>query len=110
MLLISPQKLFSFSRYLTFCFDFFGRVAKRLDQKDKVNFKIYDVTAWLTNNCNTHVAHISRSKRNQTIKFGQLIDYIMRINFIGKLYTKFGGETSPRLFSEKLKFRISLGQ
>ena len=23
---------------------------------DKVNFKIYDVTAWLTNNCNTHIA------------------------------------------------------
>ena len=27
----SPQKLFSFSRYLNFCFDFFGRVAKRLN-------------------------------------------------------------------------------
>ena len=33
----------------------FGRVAKRLDKKDKVNFKFYDVTAWLTNNCNTHI-------------------------------------------------------
>ena len=27
---------------------------KRLDYEDKVNFKIYDVTAWLTNNYNTH--------------------------------------------------------
>ena len=26
----------------------------RLDQKDKVNFKIYGVTAWETNNFNTH--------------------------------------------------------
>ena len=33
----------------------FGHVAKRLDQNDKVNFKIYDITAWLTNNCNTHI-------------------------------------------------------
>ena len=34
----------------------FGHVAKRLDKKDKVNFKFYDITAWLTNNCNTHIA------------------------------------------------------
>ena len=33
----------------------FGHVAKRLDKKDKVNFKFYDVTAWLTNSCNTHI-------------------------------------------------------
>ena len=29
---------------------------KRLDQKDKVNFEIHDVTAWLTSNYNTHIA------------------------------------------------------
>ena len=34
----------------------FGHVAKRLDKKDKVIFKFYDVTAWLKNNCNTHIA------------------------------------------------------
>ena len=34
----------------------FGHVAKRLDIKVKVNFKFYDFTAWLTNNCNTHIA------------------------------------------------------
>ena len=33
-----------------------GHVVKRLDKKDKVNFKFYEVTAWLTNNCNTHIA------------------------------------------------------
>ena len=33
-----------------------GHVEKRLDQKDEVNFKIYDVTAWETNNCNTYIA------------------------------------------------------
>ena len=56
MLFISPQKLFSFSRYLTLCLDFFGRVAKRLYYMDKINLKIYDVTAWLTNICKTHIA------------------------------------------------------
>ena len=31
----------------------FGHIEKRLDWEDKVNFKPYDVTAWLTNCCNT---------------------------------------------------------
>ena len=34
----------------------FGHVSKVLDQKDKVNFKFFDVTAWLTNYCNAHIA------------------------------------------------------
>ena len=34
----------------------FVHVSKRLDYKDKVNFKFYDVTAGLTNSCNTHIA------------------------------------------------------
>ena len=28
----------------------------RLDKKDKVNFKVYDVKTWFTNNYNTYVA------------------------------------------------------
>ena len=47
--------------------------------------------------------NIPRSKSNQTIKFGQLIEYNMRNIFIEKSYTKYGGETSPRPFSGKLK-------
>ena len=53
---------------------------------------------------------ILRSKGNQTMKFGQLIDYNMRNIFLEKSYTKCGGETSPRPFSEKLKLSISLDQ
>ena len=30
--------------YLNFCSDFIGHVKKRLDQKAKVNFKIYNIT------------------------------------------------------------------
>ena len=51
MLFIIPQKLFSFSRFSSFCLD----LTKQVQKKDKVNFKFYDVTAWLTNNCNTHI-------------------------------------------------------
>ena len=78
----------------------FGHIAKRLDKEDEVNFKFCDVTAWLTNNRNTHVANISRSKGNPTMKFGQLIDCNMRNIFLEKSYTKCDGETSPRPFSE----------
>ena len=47
--------------------------------------------------------NISRSKGNQTMKFGQLIKYDMRNIFLEKLYTKCGGETIPRPFSKKTK-------
>ena len=33
----------------------FGNVENQPGYKNKVNFKIYDVTSWLTNNCNTHI-------------------------------------------------------
>ena len=33
----------------------FGHVAKLLDKKDKVDFRFYDVTAWLINDCNTYI-------------------------------------------------------
>ena len=42
-------KIFKFLSWL------FGQVAKRLDKKDQINFKFYDVAAWLANNCNTHI-------------------------------------------------------
>ena len=51
-----------------------------------------------------------RSKGNHTITFGQLIEDNMRNIFIEKSYTKCGGESSPRPFSEKLKLNLSLDQ
>ena len=48
-------KIFKFLIWL------FGYVEKWLDQKDKVDFKIYDVATWETSNCNTHwVVYIHR--------------------------------------------------
>ena len=45
MLFISRQKLFSFSRCLSFCPDFLVMQQNDFDKKDQVNFKSYDVTA-----------------------------------------------------------------
>ena len=44
------------------------------------------------------------------MKFSQLIEYNMRNIFLEKSYTKCDGETSPRPFSEKLKFSMYLDQ
>ena len=52
--------------------------------------------------------NISRSKLNQTMKLGQVIEYNGRNIFLQ--YTKCGGETSHRNFSKKSKLRISLHQ
>ena len=54
--------------------------------------------------------NVSRSKDNQTMKFGQLIEYNIRKNFFKASYTKCGGQTSSRSFSGKLKLSLSLGQ
>ena len=42
-------KIFKFLSWLT------GHVEKRLDWKDKVNFKIYDAKTWLINDYNAHI-------------------------------------------------------
>ena len=84
------RKLFSFSRYLNFCLHFLVRQKKQFYYKDKVSFKIYDVTTWLTNNYNKHIAQLSlRSKGDQTIKIGQLVKYDKRnSNFYSKIMEK----------------------
>ena len=49
----------------------------------------------------------SRRKSNQTMKFGQLIEYNTKKIFLEKLYTKYVGETIPRPFSKKTNLSIS---
>ena len=59
----------------------------------------------------THIlTNISRSKDNQAMKFGQLIEYNMKNIFLDQPYTKCGGETIPRPFLRKSKLSIPLGQ
>ena len=47
--------------------------------------------------------NVSRSKDNQTMKFGQLLKCNLRNIFLEKSYTKCRKETIPRLFSKKIK-------
>ena len=42
--------------YLRFCDDFLVMSENRLDQKDKVNFKIHVFITWFTNNYDTYIA------------------------------------------------------
>ena len=59
----------------------------------------------------THIlTNISRSKDNQAMKFGQLIEYNMKNIFLDQPYTKCGGETIPRPFLRKSKLSIPLDQ
>ena len=54
--------------------------------------------------------NISRSKGNQAIKFGQLIEYNIGNISVEKSYTKCAGEAIPRPLSKKSKLSISLDQ
>ena len=56
------------------------------------------------------LANISRSKCNQAMKFGQLVEYNMKNIFLENSYAKCGGETFSRPFSKKSKLIVSLDQ
>ena len=51
-----------------------------------------------------------KSQEVKTVKFGHLIEYNMRTIVQDKSYPKCGGKTSPKPFSKKPKFSISLYQ
>ena len=51
---------------------------------------------------------ISRSKGNQTMKFGQLIECSMRNIFLEESYTQCCEDIIPRPFSKNLKLSVSL--
>ena len=84
MFFILSKKLFSFLWHSNTFSDFFGSAEKRLDQKDEVNFKIYDLINYETNTSVYVLPNISKSKDNQTIKFGQLVEYDLRNIFLKK--------------------------
>ena len=107
---ISPENLFSFSRYLYICLDFLAM--QKIDLINKVRLLSKFMTSQFgKQTIAIHIlSNISRSKGNHTMKFRQLIEYNMRNIFLEKSYAKFDGETSPRSFSGKLKLSISLDQ
>ena len=49
---------------------YFGYVGKLIDKKAMVNFKVFEVIDWTTNNKNIHIAQYLKG-----MTFGQLIKY-----------------------------------
>ena len=106
---LSSQKLFSFSRCLTFCRDFLVMQKKVLIRKIRLISKFLTQPGYQT--IAIHIlSKFSRSKDNQAMKFGQLIEYNMRNIFLEKSCTKYSVETIPRPFSKKSHVSISLDQ
>ena len=59
----------------------------------------------------THIlTNVSRTKSNQTMKFGPVIEHNKRKIFLEKSYTKCGGETNSKPFSKRSELSISLDQ
>ena len=56
------------------------------------------------------LTNTSRSKGNQAMKFGKLIQHNTKHIFLKKLYTKCSGDTIPRPFSKKSDLSMSLDQ
>ena len=79
-------------KIFSFCSEFFGYVWKWLDKKAKVNFKIYHITNWNTNNYNEHITRYLKNKDNHKMKFGMAIKYKMRNIFL-KSCRKWDSET-----------------
>ena len=108
MRFISLQKLFSLSRYFSFCLEFL------VMQQNGLIIKIKLISNFMTSQPGQQtilihiLCNILRSKSNQTMKFGQLIEGNTRNIFLENSYKKYYGETSPRPFSKKLKLGISL--
>ena len=107
---IPPQTLFTFSRYLRFCLDSLVMYQNGLIKKIRLILNFMTSQPGQQTIVIHTLLNISRSKGNQTMKFGPLIECNMSNIFLGKSNTKWGGKTSPRLFSEKLKLSISLDQ
>ena len=83
----SAQQHFALCKfaYTSFCHDIqifvltLGYVEKHLNKKAMVNFRIYDITDWVT------LLNISKSKGNQAMKLGQLIKYSVNNFFFSKI-------------------------
>ena len=97
-------KIFKFLSWL------FGRVKKRFDWKDQVNSKFMMSYPGKQTISIRILPNISRTKGNEALKFGQLVECNLTNIFFEKLYTKCDGETILRPFSKKPKPSKSLDQ
>ena len=60
-------KVLSVLEIFRFLFRLFGYVGKRLDKKVMIDFKVYDVTNWMTVNYNTHIMQYLKNQLGNEI-------------------------------------------
>ena len=85
---MTSEKLFSLLRYLDFYPGLFSHVVKRLSRKLRLISK-FMTSQTVKPIIAIHILpNISRSKGNQTMKFGQLIENKVRNIFLRKSYSK----------------------
>ena len=80
-------------KVFNFCVDILAMQKSSLITKIRLVFKVYGFTTWLTTIAMRILHTISKNKENQTMKFGQFIEYNMEKFFLENSYTKCGGET-----------------
>ena len=103
-------KALCFLRYLHFCPDFFLMLKKGLIRKLRLISK-FRASQTGKKIVTIHILpNISRGKGNQTMIFGHLIEYNMRISFLEKPHTKCVVEASSRTFCKNSKLILTLDQ
>ena len=71
-------------------------MVKRLDQRCKIAFKIYDVINWETNIYNTYITqYLKKLRQKEGKKIDPLVENNMTNIILEKTYAKCGGETTP---------------
>ena len=80
-------KVLSVLKIFKFLSSIFCHIEKQLDKKDKVNFKFMTSQPGKQKISMHIMSNISRSKGNQRMKFGQLIECNTRNIFFEKSYT-----------------------
>ena len=104
MLFISPSKLFTFSRYLSFCFDFLVIYKNSLIRKVRLISKFIKQTTAI------HIlSNISRNKGVQKSKFGPLIEHNMRNIFVKKIIHKMWWKNYSQTLFQKIKIEYISG-
>ena len=97
-----------FSRYSNFCLDILVMYNKPLIRKIRLILKFMTLQPRKQTIAIHTLPNISRSKENEAVEFGRLIEYNIGNILLEKLYTKCCGETILRPFFKKSKFSISL--
>ena len=106
-------KIFKFLSWL------FHHVLKRLDKKEIVNFKCYEVTAWLANIWNTHItqylekqsrhfSHVTKTHIFKNLNLSKKLDHSFCGNFLKNYFRHLKLYSNPRSWLVRNRCHIGL--